>query len=165
VTDDQRYLEPRTALAAAAGLFVLGVGVHLALAAVGRGATPITPFAFAPPAAVLAYLHGSPAAGDRRIAGLLLGGLLATAVAFVVVFVAVQRYSYLPQDRTAYQLFRFELDLYVWFVLSLSGTYAAAARTDGRRALAVLAASPLLQASVPVALVLLEQWFAARAAV
>lgn len=162
MTDDQRYLEPWTALAAAVALFALGVAVHLAFAAAGHQPTPITLFAFGPPMAVLAYLHGDPDAGDRRIAGLLLGGVVATGVAFLVVFVAVQRYSYLPSGRSSYELFRFQLDLYVWFVVSLAGTYAAAARVDGRRALAVLAASPLVQLSVPVAFVLLEQWFAAR---
>lgn len=162
MSDDKRYLEPRTAALAAAGLFVLGVVAHLAFAALGRPPTPITLVAVGPPVAVLAYLHGDPGAGDRRIAGLLLWGLAATAVAFVAVFVAAQQYSYLPRDRTAYELFRFQLDTYVWFVASLAGAYAAAARLDGRRDLAVLAASPLVQLSVPVAFVLLEQWFAAR---
>lgn len=165
MTDDQRHLEPRTALLAAVGLFALGVGAHLAFAVVGRQPTPITLFAFGPPIAVLAYLHGRPAAEDRRIAGLLLGGVVATGLAFFVVFVAVQRYSYLPSGHSSYELFRFQLDLYVWFVVSLAGTYAAAARLDGRRTLAVLAASPLVQLSVPVAFVLLEQWFAGRAGV
>ena len=165
MTDDQRYLEPRTALLAAAGLFALGVGVHLAFAVLRRPPLPITLFAFAPPVALLAYLHGHSDAGDRRIAGLLLWGVAATAVALLVVFVAAQRYSYLPEDRSTYRLFRFQLDLYVWFVVSLAGTYAAAARAGARRDLAVLAAGPLVQLSVPLAFVLLEQWFATRGGV
>lgn len=165
VSDDQRYIEPRAAVLAAAGLFTLGVGVHLAFAVLGRPPLPITLFAFGPPVALLAYLAVDPDAGDRRIAGLLLWGVAATAVAFVVVYVAVQRYSYLPEDRSAYELFRFQLDTYVWFVGSLAGSYAAAARVDARRDLAVLATGPLVQLSVPVAFVLLEQWFAARGGV
>lgn len=165
MTDDQRYVEPRTALLAAAELFALGVGVHLAFAVLGRPALPITLFTFGPPAALLAYLQGHPDAGDRRIAGLLLWGLAATAVAFLVIFVAAQRFSYLPEERSAYELFRFQLDLYVWFVVSLAGTYAAAARVDARQDLSVLAAGPLVQLSVPVAFVLLEQWFATRGGV
>lgn len=162
MTDDQRYVEPRTARRGAVALFVVGVGVHLVFAVLGRPPLPITLIAFGPPAAVLAYLTGDPDADDRRIAGLLLWGVVATAVAFLVVFLAVQRYSYLPEGRSAYELFRFQLDTYLWVVGSLAGTYAAAARLDARRDLAALAASPLVQLSVPVAFVLLEQWFATR---
>ena len=113
--------------------------------------------------AVFAYLRVSPGAEGRRVAALLLGGVAATAIGFVLVFVAVQRYSYLPDGRSAYELFRFNLDFYVWFVVALAGSYTAAARTPGERALAVLAASPLLQAAVPLAFIFLEQWFAGRA--
>lgn len=165
MTHDRRHLEPRTALFAATGLFVLGVLVQLAFAVAGRRPTPVTLFAFGPPVAVLAYLRVRPAAGSRRLAALLLWGVASTAIGFVAVFFAVQWYSYVPEGRSTYQLFRFDLDLYVWFVLSLAGTYAAAARLDGERALAVLAASPVVQLSVPVALVLLEQWFVARGVV
>lgn len=162
VTDRRRYLEPRTALLAAVALFALGVGVHLAFAAIGRSPTPITLFAFGPSVAVLAYLRVHPGPEGRRVAGLLLGGVAATAVGFFVVFIAVQQYSYLPDGRSTYELFRFNLDLYVWFVLALTGAYTAAARTAGKRALAILAASPLLQAAVPLTFLLLEQWFAGR---
>lgn len=165
MTDNRRRLEPRTALLAAVALFALGVGVHLAFAAMGRRPTPLTLFAFGPTVAVLAYLRVRPDAEGRQIAGLLLGGVAATAVAFFLVFLAVQRYSYLPEGRSAYELFRFDLDLYVWFVVALAGTYAAAARVAGRRALAVLAASPLFQAAVPLAFIFLEQWFAGRGGV
>ena len=165
MTDDRRHLDPGTALLAAAGLFVLGVAVHLAFAVAGRRPTPITLFAFGPPVAVLAYLRVRPDAESRRLAALLLWGVAATAVGFVVVFLAVQWYSYVPDGRSAYQLFRFDLDLYVWFVVALAGTYTAAARLDDGRALAVLAACPVVQLSVPVAFVLLEQWFVARGGV
>lgn len=80
-----------------------------------------------------------------------------------MVFVAAQRDSYLPAERSAYGLLRFNLDLYVRFVVALAGGYTAAARVGGRRTLAVLAASPLLQAAVPLAFLFLEQWFAGRA--
>ena len=165
MTDDRRRLDPRTALLAAAGLFVLGVAVHLAFAVAGRRPTPITLFAFAPPIAVLASLRVRPDAESRRVAASLLWGVAATAIGFAAVFLTVQWYSYVPEGRSTYQLFRFDLDLYLWFVLSLAGTYTAAARLDAERALAVLAASPVVQASVPVALVLLEQWFVARGGV
>lgn len=161
MTDPPRQLEPRTAALAAVGLFVAGIVLHLAFAVVGRQPVPITLFAFGPPVAVLTYLQIRPDADGRRIAGLLLGGVLATAIAFVVVFLAVQRFSYLPEERSTYRLFRFQLDLYVWFVLSLAGVYTAAARLDDERALAVLAASPFVQLSVPIVFVLLERWFAA----
>ena len=165
VTDRRRHFDPRTALLAAVALFAIGVGVHLAFAATGRPPSPITLFAFAPPVAVLAYLRVRPDAEGRRVAGLLLGGVAATAVGFLVVFLAAQRYSYLPAERSAYELFRFNLDLYVLFVVAPAGGYTAAARVGGRRALAILAASPLLQAAVPLAFILLEQWFAGRAGV
>lgn len=163
MTDRRRYLDPGTALLAAVALFALGVGVHLAFAAIGQPPTSITLFAFAPPVAVLAYLRVRPGAEGRRVAGLLLGGVVATAVGFLVVFVAAQRYNYLPTERSAYELFRFNLDLYVWFVVALAGGYTAAARVGGRRALAILTATPLLQAAVPLAFLFLEQWFARRA--
>lgn len=92
MTGRRRHLEPRTALLEAVALFALGVGVHLAFAAMGRRPTPITLFAFGPPVAVLAYLRVRPAAEGRHIAGLLPGGVAATAVAFFVVFLAVQRF-------------------------------------------------------------------------
>lgn len=160
MTNDGRHLEPRTALLVAVGLFTTGVGAHLAFAAAGRRAVPITFFAFGPPIAVLAYLRVRPAADQRRLAGLLLWGVVATGVAFLAVFVVVENYSYLPRERSNYELFRFDLDLYLWFVLALAGTYTAAARVGGRRALAALAAAPLVQVVVPVALVFLERWLA-----
>ena len=158
MSSETRHLEPRTALVAAVGLAAVGVGVHLAFAAAGRRAIPITLFAFAPPVAVLAYLRVRPATAQRRLAALLLWGVVATGLAFVAVFVVVQDYSYIPHERSAYELFRFDLDLYLWFVLALAGTYTAAARTGGRRALAAAAAAPVAQVVVPVALVFLEVW-------
>lgn len=90
--------------------------------------------------------------------GLLLWGVVATGIASVVVFVIVQDFSHIPHERSAYELFRFDLDLYLWFVLVLAGTYVAAARVGGRRAFTALAAAPVAQVVVPVALVFIEVW-------
>jgi hypothetical protein len=94
VTDDSRHLEPRIALVVGAALFTAGVGVHLTFTASGRRALLIGLFAFAPPVAVLASIRARPAADGQQLAGLRLWSVVATGVAFLAVFVAVENYSY-----------------------------------------------------------------------
>lgn len=158
MSTEDRHLEPRTALRSAVGLAAVGVGVHLAFAAAGRRAIPITLLAFAPPVAAWRTSASGrpPASGASQ--GSSCGASSRTGIAFVVVFVVVQDYSHVPHERSAYELFRFDLDLYLWFVLALAGAYAAAARAGGRRALAALAAAPVARVVVPVALVFIEVW-------
>jgi len=149
---------PTDRLPGAALLFPVGIAVHLAFAPAERRSTPITLFAFGPPIAALAYLRVRPAVDQRHLAGLLLWGLVSTAVAFFVVLLAVQSCRYIPDGRSTYELFRFDPDVYVQFVVGLAGTVAAAARRAGRRRLALLAVAPVVQLAVPVAFIFVEQW-------
>lgn len=128
--------------------FVGGLVVHVVDQLLQFRSGPIPVLLVAPVVAVLAYRHVRPETPPRRFVLLLCWGVVGSGLAVLGVFVVATSYR-LPRPLTGPETVLYDLGLFLWFVLSLTGTYAAVARRVDRHryALAGVLAGPLVQFS------------------
>jgi hypothetical protein len=94
-------------------------------------AGPVPVLVFAPSVAVLTYLYLRPETKLRWALVLFCWGAIGSGLAILGVYLVGTSYQ-LPRPMTDPELVLYDLGLFLWFVLLLTGVYAGAARDVGR---------------------------------
>lgn len=135
--------------------FLLGAVLHALDQAVAFRAGPVPILVTAPIVAVFTYLHFREAS-YQRLAALLAWGVVASGVAVVGLYLLTANYA-LPRPLTGAEMVAYDLGMFLWVVLALGGTYAAAARRHGRAAVLALLLSPVVQTAFAAVMVVLVE--------
>lgn len=157
MTLGERY-DPRDSHLPVGLTFLGGLLIHAIDQLLHFRAGPIPILITAPSVAVLAYLYVRPETRIRWLVVLLCWGAVGSGLALLGVFLLGSSYQ-LPRSMTDQELVLFDLGSFLWFVVTLAGAYAVAARRiDSTRGMvAATLTGPLLQfAWMPVFIVLVE---------
>lgn len=139
-------LSPKRSILPVVLAFLGGLLVHVVDQGLNFRAGPVPVLVTAPVVAVLGYVRVRPDVTTRRLAVLTGWGFVGSGVALLGVYVFATSYQ-LPRPMTDPELVLYDLGLFCWFVLALTGAYVLAARTIDRYAWAAISAGPLAQFS------------------
>lgn len=139
-------VDPRVSRLPVLFVFLAGLLAHGVDQMLHFRAGPVPLVVVSPAVSVLAYLHVRPETRPRWLVVLLCWGAVGSGVAVIGVYLVATSYR-LPRPMSEPELVLFDLGLFLWFVLSLAGVYALAARSGGRvrRGLDPVLFGPVLQ--------------------
>ena len=139
-----RLADPRRSAVPTVVVFALGLGLFLVDATGNVRPGPVAYLLTPTPVALALYVRLRPTTGWRHLVVLATWGLLGTTAAgLLTILVAIG--TRLPRPYETWEFFLLDLGVFLWFVLALSGAFVVAARTEGRRSRAALAAGPVAQ--------------------
>lgn len=154
----QHRFNPRDSVLPVLLVFLGGLSLHVVDQLLNFRAGPVPILVTAPAVAVLAYLHYRPNTNYRSLGLLLAWGFVGTGLAILAVVLHAISYQ-LPRAMTEPEMILYDLGLFLWFVLSLSGAYTMAARTTERKRypVAMALAGPILQAGWGLVVILVVE--------
>jgi hypothetical protein len=139
-----RLVDPRLSVIPALVVFGLGLVLFLVDSTLNPRPGPVLYLLTPTPVALGLYVRLRPTTGQPRLLGLAVWGFAGTTAAgLLTILVAIG--TRLPRPYEAWEFFLLDLGVFLWFVLALSGAFVVAARTQGWRSRAALAAGPVAQ--------------------
>lgn len=139
-------------------VFLGGILMHSVDQVLNFRAGPLPILVTAPSVAALAYLYYRPDVTARHFGVLIGWGVVGTGLAILGVYLHATSYQ-LPRAMTEPEMVLYDLGMFLWFVLALTGAYASGARIieQDRYRLAAILTGPILQLGWGLVVVLLVE--------